>query len=205
MSGIPPGSDLDRLHGARQLDHAYGDASVLQPYQVCRKRGELCSKKVENQAAAISLHFMSCNFAPPHSDAPRTGQAPGSPNHCPWASRITSGRSWRSSPCRTRRRPTPTDSRVTRPLIQVAVSVGSIDRAGSFNCHFRCRSTCAVAVCRLVTRAPGARRQVAGQLSFRRPSVVGPLTLAGPRLTVRTRAAGTSGYLPSGGVGRWGR
>lgn len=33
----------------KQLDHAYGGASVHQPYQ-------LCSKKAENQAAAISLH-----------------------------------------------------------------------------------------------------------------------------------------------------
>jgi hypothetical protein len=199
MSGTPPGSSTAYME-RNNLTMRRGTRRFSSPTKSAQKRWRTLLKEGGEPSCGDLTPLHVSQLRLPHPDAPQTGQAPGSQNHppCPWASRITSVRSWRSSPCRTRPRATPTDSLVTRPLIQVAVSVGSIDRVDNFNFpppSNWCRG--------------GVPPGDAGSWVRVCRTVVKPLTVTGPTLTVRARAAGTSGYLPSGGLpsgglGRWG-
>ena len=89
ISGVPELSEVGTSHVERQ------NLTMRKGMRRFTRLTNAFSRKVENLAAAVSLHFMYYNFARPHMSLanPTHGRPPW-----PLASAITSGRSRRSSP-----------------------------------------------------------------------------------------------------------
>jgi hypothetical protein len=165
-----PGSDLDILPGAQQLDHAYGDASVHQASQLLPKEGG-----EPRRSDLAPLHVFTLRSAA--QDAQQADQASGGRDHLRQGSgRLGSRWSvWEIAaplvPLKGQKSNRPSTHHQHGLSSSRKIVGGPVDRVGTFNRHFRRRPIGSVMVCRLVMRAHGCQapgcRSIVSPLSVR--------------------------------------